>query len=246
MAVKMKNDRIGLVAYVALALAIVSLLVVAMMNMGLQDGSVGESKLADHAVTNRKMASDSISSDNIIDHTIESSDLSETLNDDISSIGVINVNSITSAMLLDGTIRSEDIANNTIQSSDIATGGIATRNLANNSVTAEKLATGTIGWDAIGNKPMEFVASGIIQIDGDIYEEYNIDEVDWDNTNECYEITIEDVTYKSSTHIALVSPIGDDFCTAVTSSNSGKLRVTLFDIDENEIEHEFSFVVLSF
>ncbi len=242
----MKERGIVVLVVISLVLSIVALVGTALMNQGITDGSISESKLADSAVTKSKIAEDSIESGHISDHAITQQDLSEALSAKIALIGAIDINSITSAMVVNGTITSADIANNTIKNEDIAPKAIGTNNLANDSVTAEKIASGAFMWEDIGRKPLDIVGSGIIKYDGSIYEEYKLDKAIWDSTNNCYMITLENVSYGYKQHLTIVSPIGSELCTAVTTSSSGKLRVTLFDTDGATIQNDFSFIVYAY
>ena len=241
----MKERGMVVLAAVSLILSIAAISVVALMNLGVTNGSIDESKLADNAVTNRKIADDSVNSENIIDHAIVNQDLSEALIDKLSLIGVINKNSITGDMIVNGTITSDDIANNTIKNADISAGAVGASKLANDSVTADKIASGAVTWNSIASKPLDIVGSGIIKYNGSIYEHYNIEKVTWDSTNKWYVITIDEVSYNYKQHMTIVSPIGSEMCTAATTSNSGKLRVTLFDNNGNNTQNDFSLSFMS-
>lgn len=84
-----------------------------------------------------------------------------------SIVGVISNNTITSAMIVDGTIVAGDIASNAVTTAKILDANVTAAKLANTAVTAGSYTTANITVDAQGRLTAAATGTGGIQGDSD-------------------------------------------------------------------------------
>lgn len=135
--------------------------------LGIANGGVNTTQLADDAVTTAKIANNAIENAQLADDAVGNSEIA----DNAVHTTQINDNAVTNAKLADDAVDTDEIANNavtnaklannSVESAQIAQNAVGTSEIADDAVTLAKMAGGTadryIGYDSSGN-PAELSA----------------------------------------------------------------------------------------
>ena len=91
--------------------------------------------------------------------------------------------------------------------------------------------------------PNMIVAMGMVNADGSLGQDYNVDSVTWDSANSRYVIKLTGITYTHTGHVTMVTAV-DSAYTATYGADSGNLLVYLRNTSGVKQKYHFSFVVL--
>jgi hypothetical protein len=91
--------------------------------------------------------------------------------------------------------------------------------------------------------PNMIVAMGMVNADGSLGQDYNVDTVTWDSANSRYVIKITGITYTHTGYVTMVTAV-DSAYTATYGADSGNLLVYLRNPAGVKQKYHFSFMVL--
>jgi hypothetical protein len=91
--------------------------------------------------------------------------------------------------------------------------------------------------------PNMIVAMGMVNADGTLGQDYNVDSVTWDTVNSRYVIKLAGITYTHTAYVTTVTVV-DSAYTATYGADSGNLLVYLRNNTGVKQKYYFSFVVL--
>lgn len=91
--------------------------------------------------------------------------------------------------------------------------------------------------------PNMIVAMGMVNADGSLGQDYNVDTVTWDSANSRYVIKLTGITYTHTGYVTMVTAV-DSAYTATYGADSGNLLVYLRNTSGVKQKYHFSFVVL--
>jgi len=91
--------------------------------------------------------------------------------------------------------------------------------------------------------PNMIVAMGMVNADGSLGQDYNVDSVTWDSANSRYVIKLTGITYTYTGYVTVVTSV-DSAYTATYGADSGNLLVYLRNTAQVKQKYHFSFVVL--
>jgi hypothetical protein len=87
------------------------------------------------------------------------------------------------------------------------------------------------------------VAMGMVNADGSLGQDYNVDSVTWDSGNSRYVVKLTGITYTHTGYVTMVTAV-DSAYTATYGADSGNLLVYLRNTSGVKQKYHFSFVVL--
>jgi hypothetical protein len=91
--------------------------------------------------------------------------------------------------------------------------------------------------------PNMIVAMGMVNADGSLGQDYNVDSVSWDAANSRYVIKLTGITYTHTGFVTLVTGVDANY-TATYAANNGNLTVCFRNTAGTKQQDHFSFVVL--
>jgi len=91
--------------------------------------------------------------------------------------------------------------------------------------------------------PNMIVAMGMVNADGSLGQDYNVDSVTWDSGNSRYVVKLTGITYTHTGYVTMVTAV-DSAYTATYGADSGNLLVYLRNTSGVKQKYHFSFVVL--
>ncbi len=91
--------------------------------------------------------------------------------------------------------------------------------------------------------PNMIVAMGMVNADGSLAQDYNVDTVTWDSANSRYVVKLTGITYTHTTYVTVVTAVDSSY-TSTYASDSGNLVVYIRNSAGVKQKYHFSFVVL--
>lgn len=91
--------------------------------------------------------------------------------------------------------------------------------------------------------PNMIVAMGMVNADGSLGQDYNVDSVTWDATNSRYVVILTGITYTHTGYVTMVTAVDSNY-TATYGADNGNLVVLFRNTSAVKQRAHFSFVVL--